>query len=107
VALSIYTPSDEIGIVENQHVTNKTMRFMHQKWRYSGNLLCIYAPILIFGHRFHRFWCNPRRILAFYTPYDKIGPELNQYVIKDKMSFIHQKWCGSSLAVWSFLSVNY
>jgi len=31
-----------------------------------------------FGMNFHPFWCNPCKILALYTPPDKIGIELNQ-----------------------------
>ena len=33
---------------------------------------------VVFGMNIHPFWCNPRKILAFYTPPDKIGIELNQ-----------------------------
>jgi hypothetical protein len=31
-----------------------------------------------FGMNFHPFWYNPCKILAFYTPHNKIGIELNQ-----------------------------
>lgn len=60
-----------------------------------------------FGMNFHPFWCNPCKILAFYTPHNKIDIELNQYVINNRMTFIHQKWCFSRLAILLYLSYNY
>jgi len=59
------------------------------------------------GINFHPVWCNPCKILAFYTPHNKIGIELNQLVANNKMSFIHQKRCFSRLALLFYLSHNY
>jgi len=53
-----------------EHVCAKLVYFMN-------GFMYLYTNI-DFGMNFHPFWCNPCKILAFYTPHNKIGFELNQ-----------------------------